>query len=489
MEVQAAASIDFADPPQGLFHEEWMEIFLAEDKVGYLHFQLARKNGLVFSNSNMRFAIRRGPIAIEIFVDAVTSETVGGEPRTFQTIIKMADQPLEVSGAITGDWVAVNFSQLGMVQTRRYPWTPGAVMVWGAAREAFLQGYEAGTTYDLMMYTPDVKQDGPIPVTVVVGPLETLTWKETEIEAIRVSTTLDLEAGSLTQLTWVDGQGRTLKSSLDMAGMKLSMMGTDQAQALSEFVPADMFEYALLAVDRSIPPSATEVTYILRLQKELSHAPQILQTRYQRARQLGPNSFLVTVRRADHDLWSAEPAETTESSHPGREYVLENAFLNTQDPELLKLAGEITAPTDDPILMAHALREFSSAFISNKSLAVGFASASEVARRRSGDCTEHAVLLAALARLKGIPSRIVTGLAYLSEYEGRRDVFGFHMWTQIWIRGHWVDFDAALGESECSPTRIALHATSLEFDSLAESSLAVMDLIGQIEIGVDKVVD
>ena len=57
------------------------------------------------------------------------------------------------------------------------------------------------------------------------------------------------------------------------------------------------------------------------------------------------------------------------------------------------------------------LETFVRGFISRKTLGVGYASALEVARDPQGDCTEHAVLLAALGRALGIATRVVDGLA------------------------------------------------------------------------------
>ena len=62
-----------------------------------------------------------------------------------------------------------------------------------------------------------------------------------------------------------------------------------------------------------------------------------------------------------------------------------------------------------------------------------------------------------------------------------------HMWTQFYLGGQWVDFDAALGESECSPTRLALMTSSLQETSMSELGLALLDLIGQITVEVDSV--
>ncbi len=82
--------------------------------------------------------------------------------------------------------------------------------------------------------------------------------------------------------------------------------------------------------------------------------------------------------------------------------------------------------------------------VSNKSLRVGYASASETLHSREGDCTEHALLLAALARASGIPARVATGLVYTDQNAGQRDVFIPHAWVQAWVDGQWRGYDAAL---------------------------------------------
>jgi hypothetical protein len=84
------------------------------------------------------------------------------------------------------------------------------------------------------------------------------------------------------------------------------------------------------------------------------------------------------------------------------------------------------------------------AHITDKSMRIGYASALETLRAREGDCTEHAVLLAALGRARGIPTRVVNGLAYASAFAGRQQVFVPHAWVQAWIGDRWASFDAAL---------------------------------------------
>ena len=38
----------------------------------------------------------------------------------------------------------------------------------------------------------------------------------------------------------------------------------------------------------------------------------------------------------------------------------------------------------------------------------------------------------------GIPTRVATGLVYADEFEGKKDVLVYHMWTQFYLDGEWV---------------------------------------------------
>ena len=70
----------------------------------------------------------------------------------------------------------------------------------------------------------------------------------------------------------------------------------------------------------------------------------------------------------------------------------------------------------------------------------GFDVASQVATRRTGDCTEHAVLLAALARSQHLPARVAVGTV-LARAGDELGAFG-HAWTEIYRDGRWDLVDA-----------------------------------------------
>ena len=80
--------------------------------------------------------------------------------------------------------------------------------------------------------------------------------------------------------------------------------------------------------------------------------------------------------------------------------------------------------------------------IPDKTYARDFDLASRVASEGEGDCTEHAVLLTALSRATGRPSRVVMGLQLVQE-DDQFFTYG-HAWSEIYDEGRWQLADATL---------------------------------------------
>jgi len=87
----------------------------------------------------------------------------------------------------------------------------------------------------------------------------------------------------------------------------------------------------------------------------------------------------------------------------------------------------------------------------------GHYSAGAAWRRRAGDCTEDAVLLAALARAAGIPALVASGMVYTRErYHGTHDAFIPHSWTVAFVNGEWRSFDMTLGAFDSTHVALTL---------------------------------
>jgi Transglutaminase-like superfamily len=120
---------------------------------------------------------------------------------------------------------------------------------------------------------------------------------------------------------------------------------------------------------------------------------------------------------------------------------LEPTFvIDYREPEVMRAYEElVTAKGQHP--SREELVDFVSGFVSGVQHGE-FEFASEVARDRKGDCTEFAVLTAALARAAGAPARVAIGVVLISGESGN-GAFG-HAWAEILEGDRWVVADAAL---------------------------------------------
>src|SRR5260370_7773323 len=84
-----------------------------------------------------------------------------------------------------------------------------------------------------------------------------------------------------------------------------------------------------------------------------------------------------------------------------------------RDDELVQRHAAAAAGDETDLWKAAQLMEkWVAENLKKKNFSTLLASAAEVAKDLSGDCTEHAVLLAAMARARGIASRVAVGLVY-----------------------------------------------------------------------------
>jgi len=88
-----------------------------------------------------------------------------------------------------------------------------------------------------------------------------------------------------------------------------------------------------------------------------------------------------------------------------------------------------------------------------------------------GDCNEHAVLLAAMARAAGIPAQIEAGLVYM---KGR---FYYHAWNVLYL-GRWITADSLMGQIPADVTHIRLVRGE------PDSQMDLIGVIGKVKLEI-----
>jgi hypothetical protein len=128
------------------------------------------------------------------------------------------------------------------------------------------------------------------------------------------------------------------------------------------------------------------------------------------------------------------PSDPVRKSHRAASF-----YVDFDEPPVAALRGAIEAKYGAHPTPAQ-LATFVDGHLIHKSMRRLLDPASVSARRQEGDCTEHAVLLAAVARLFGFPARIIQGLAVV-EHDGAWQSLG-HAWTEIHDGKGWALHDA-----------------------------------------------
>ena len=483
----AAAPIDPKNPPQGRFSDEWAEVYLAGGKVGYAHTTMNRDGDLITTGATFHMVLGRAEQPVKIGMTQHTSETLAGVPVTFGSEMDMSVMKSATKGTIKDGKVTIVTSQYGMDQTQTFDFPAGAMMTWGTNRESMLRGFKSGTKYTLLVYAPELRLDGSVNAVTTIGEWEELRFGAKVTKGQKVTVLLESPVGSFEMASWVDADGVPLKAKVPIPGMgDIEMITTDQATALRDFVPPEFFTTSTIPAKRKIDRAAARrIKYRLTAKSAGVELGDLPTTEMQSVVGNNEKSVELLVARVSHKSLSTSSTEARPQDMA--EFLEGNLMINTADPKLIELAKQAAGGEKEPFALADKLRRFVTNYVENKSLNIGFATASEVARTKEGDCSEHGVLLAALGRLNGLPSRVVVGLAYVPIFGNQDDIFGYHLWTQFFIDGRWIDVDAALRETDVSPARIAFAVSSLKNAGLADLSLPLITKLGAIDIDILEV--
>ncbi|MBE9536623.1 MAG: transglutaminase domain-containing protein [Proteobacteria bacterium] len=152
-------------------------------------------------------------------------------------------------------------------------------------------------------------------------------------------------------------------------------------------------------------------------------------------------------------------------------YLGADHVINSDNKKILGLSREIAGSETSALEVARKIYSWMDSNIGKR--LVDTVSALDTLKSGEGECQAHANLYAALARAAGLPTKVISGIVYSTEYEG----FMYHAWNEVWV-GKWLAIDTILGGFPADATHIKLAEGSFE------AQLRIMALIGKIEIEI-----
>jgi transglutaminase-like putative cysteine protease len=174
------------------------------------------------------------------------------------------------------------------------------------------------------------------------------------------------------------------------------------------------------------------------------------------------------------ELLPDEPAEYEINGlkKPQIDFLEPTPFIESNHPKIRKLVKKIVAADETPLKKTIKLLDWINKNIEKRPV-ISVPDALAVIENRAGDCNEHAVLLAALARAAGIPAKIEAGLVYLN---GR---FYYHAWNLLYL-GKWITVDSLFGQIPADVTHIRFSSGELR------QQLDLITIIGKIKLKIIK---
>jgi hypothetical protein len=263
-------------------------------------------------------------------------------------------------------------------------------------------------------------------------------------------------AGEMTMKSYVDDGLRMQKSIVPAMGMQIEMVACDKKFALSDSDVVDFLGRFLLVSPIRLSSSELErgrvITYYL-----VPNAGAVLRipsSNNQTVRWMQDGKIAVRVRPVSAKGGSAFPYKGSEAE--ALKALKPSQYVQSDAAQIISLSKRAVAGAKDASEAVKQIESFVAGYITEKDLSVGYASAVEVAASQQGDCSEHAVLTAALCRAAGIPARVATGVAYSEGFLGKEHIFGAHAWTEAYVGDKWVGLDATRSPQGFGPGHIML---------------------------------
>ena len=454
--------------------EEWFASYLNGAKIGHARRSVqwitegARRLRQVDELHSL-FAMK-GSDRVESAIASSEITTADGKLVRFRHELRPSQQPIVVTGHVRGDFVEIEQTAFGAKSSQRLPCSNRLEGSLGLERNLSEPPIRAGETRRFEAYTAGGMGVGehslaaidfePVPLLDAPRKLLRVKWTAKYRDDVKFHSTV-----------WVDEKGRWHKQRNQDLGLETFRVTKDQALAAGRAGPPNLLFDTLIKIERPIRNSASARSIRYRVRLENNNPAELFASgALQSVKTLDSRTAEITVRSGDSPgavvPAAAADRPTDDDRKPG-------VMIQSENPAVVALAGEVGRDHTDPIALAKALTRHVHARMKRVDYTQAFATAAEVARDLKGDCSEHAVLLAALLRARGIPARVAIGLVYVESAQA----FGYHMWSEAWTGERWLPLDATVGKV-AGATHIKIAATSLAAGLSDPSFLRIARLLG-----------
>jgi hypothetical protein len=326
----------------------------------------------------------------------------------------------------------------------------------GIVNAAYASGMKPGDEFSLHVFDPISMSTEPVTIKVIGK--EIILNMGVQKNSMKVA----IQYQGATQLAWIGENGEVFREkgllglSLEKTTRKDALFGrlAESSQDLAEI--ASIKSNVIFDNPLKLERIKVEISGINTKDVHLEGGRQVLKDN------------VLTIQK--EDLAKLHDDEINNMNTISDHFVKPEPFIESNHPKIMNLVEKIVTDGDTLLEKASKLMIWVNKNIEKRPV-LSLPDALATLTNKVGDCNEHAVLLAALARAAAIPARIEAGLVYLN---GR---FYYHAWNLLYI-GKWITADATFGQ-------IPADVTHIRFSSgRAQQQLDIMNVIGKVKLDI-----
>lgn len=439
--------------------ESWMSIYQNNRKVGFSHRRLQPGDAGYDLEETVVMRINTMGMVQELRLKSRFGLDRGLALQQFEFDIQSGRFRFSARGRLAGETLSVDIQSGGAQSRIDIPAAKEIRPVAALAEIVARADLTAGKRYELDAFDPASLAQVPVLVEVI-GPEDLQVLDET-VTATRIT----LNFRGMVQTAWIDSSGELLRER-GLLGMRLEK--TTRGQALAplglEDVP-DLTEAAAITPDRSIAEPQGAKLLRLRLRGPVSET-----LRLQGGRQRYADGVLSIHLESLENLPST--IDPQQLSAFERVYLRAEPLIQSDHEKIRAVVRAVLGdnPELSPLEKARRLMGWIQLNVEKRPV-LSMPDAISTLENRMGDCNEHAMLFAALARAAGIPARVEAGLVYM------RGKFYYHAWNLLFL-GSWVTADPLFDQLPADVTHIRLVTGSMQ------QQFDLVGVMGQLQIEI-----
>lgn len=473
-----------AGEPAKIVLDLWDAAYLQNYRAGYVRtFTQEIDQGdrkLLRTTVELRLTIKRNTDVIQLSMDTGTLETSAGKVTgVFLRQFLGKNQTLDLAGTVVGEQLHLKMNGKPL---KPAPWDERVVGLYRQQKLFQDKDLKPGDEFTYLSFEPSINL-------VVKNFVKVKDYREVEFFAgkqtrrlLRVDTQPEkIEKVQLpTLVTWLGEDRTSERSEVEIPGLgNIVLYRTSKSLATAPGPVASLTDVGLshmVRLSRRIvqPYDTSAAVYRITIRNEDDPGSAFSRDTRQQVKNVRGNSLELHIRAGGE-------VETIGEEKIGAEFTQSCYFINSNDALVQDHAKKAVGLEKDPWKKALRIEKWVHANMRNKNHEA-LATADHVARTLEGDCTEYAMLMAAMCRASGVPSRTAVGLVY-ADVKGA-PVFAFHMWTEVFARGQWVPLDATLGRGKVGATHLKITDQSWHDTRTMTPLFPVVRVLGRVAIEV-----